>query len=65
MKKFTRNFVWMITLIFLVLRCTGIIKWSFWTVFSPVFIYYGILPLTILSFIVFFIMFSIYTKLIL
>lgn len=61
MKKKIRTFAWMLTLVFTVLKLTSIISWSWWYIFTPVFLYMGIIPITVISGILFFIMLAICT----
>lgn len=61
MKNKIRTFASMLTLIFIVLKLTSVISWSWWYVLMPVLLYMGIIPITVISGILFFIMLAICT----
>lgn len=59
MKNKIRTFTLMLTLVFIVLKLTSVITWSWWKVLLPVFLYISIIPITVILGVSFFIMISI------
>lgn len=47
------GFAEFLTLVFVVLKCTGYLAWSWWWVFSPIWITYSVVLLVIGGFFVF------------